>query len=281
MKKKKKKAKRKTLFKIKEITVGLSGVIPTASFENLRPHYSITVQPTGRQQDPKKIFDLLEDKLHKRFSLIENRAKVDLIERQYSYIRFREKGGHKYPSVTSILTWSTIWKISDDELKQYAARGTVIDKLVELYFQTGKWKDPHKIAELKEEVSILLGGSKGFHWNDCTHEKFFAKYKKRINIKKMKPVIYNDEHLYSGEIDFVGDFDGKRSVMDVKTGAYDMRQLAAYAVCEKGIEQLVVLPVKPTDNITGCKMPVICDTINSKFKEFLKARGKFRERFGI
>lgn len=277
----KKKAKPKSLFTIKEVTASLSGVVPTASFENLRPGYSITVQPRRRQKDPNKIFDQLETILHKRFSHIANRAKVDLIERQYSRIRFYEKGGKKYPSVTSILSFGSIWKVSADELNQYAARGTVIDRLMEEFFKTGKWKDPQKMPELREEVSILLGGSLGFNWSDCSHEKFIAEHKKRVNITKMKATIYNDEHLYAGEMDFVGEFDGKRAVIDCKTGAYDMRQLAAYAVCEKGIEILVVFPVGPTDNITGYKRPVICDTINAKFKEFLKARSDFKKRFGI
>jgi len=267
--------------KITEYTAELSGVIPTAAFENLKPSFGMKVQPIRRNIKPAKIFDYMEGILHSRFQLVENRARTDLIEKQYSYIRFRGKNGKKYPSVTSILYWDTLWRIPDDELNQYAARGKIVDKLLERYFETGKWENPLKMPEVKEEVSVLLGGSKGFHWEDCTHKRFITSYKNKINIKKQKVVIFNDEHLYSGEIDAIGDYDDVYSVMDFKTGTYDMRQLAAYAVCEKGIKQLVVLPVGPTDNKSGYMRPVICDTINEKFKEFLKARAKFKQRFGV
>lgn len=272
--------KRRRTRKIKEIRVGLSGVIPIASFENLRPTFEMVIEPK-RGEKPQKVFDYAEGIIHERFDQLANRAKADLIDKQYANIRFREKSGKKYPSVTSILSWDVDWRVSEDELNQYAARGKIIDKLLELYFQMGKWANPLKIPELKEEISILLGGSLNFHWDDCSHEAFIKQFIKKINIQRMKTIVFNDEHLYSGEIDFVGDVEGIHSIIDVKTGVFDMRQLAAYAVCEKDIEALVVFPVGPTDNKCGYMRPVICDTVQDKFREFLDARAKFRERFGI
>ena len=69
--------------------------------------------------------------------------------------------------------------------------------------------------------------------------------------------------------------------MDFKSGSHDWRQLAAYAACIDGIEQLVVIHIGPTDNKQGYKKPSICTTVNAEFKEFLKARAKFREQFGV
>ena len=69
--------------------------------------------------------------------------------------------------------------------------------------------------------------------------------------------------------------------MDIITGGFDMRQLVAYAVCLEGIEQVVVLPVGPTDNKCGYKRPVVCDTVQKEYAEFLKTRAKFKQRFGI
>ena len=40
-------------YKIKEISASLSGVIPVASYENLRPNYSMTVEPIGEQRQKK------------------------------------------------------------------------------------------------------------------------------------------------------------------------------------------------------------------------------------
>ena len=267
-------------FIIEEISASLSGVIPVAAYENLRPSYSMTVKPIG-EQDPKEIFTIIEKVLHERFELEANRAKTDLIEKQYTNIRFREKNGKKYPSVTSILGWNKQWAVTVDQLKQYAARGTIVEWLILDYLKGGVWPNPIDVLALKEDVAILLGGSCGFSWANCTHEAFMEKYKDKIKIEKTKGVVFNDELLYSGEYDILGEYDGVRSIMDIKSGTFDMRQLAAYAICEKDIEQLVILPVGPTDNKCGYKKPVICTTIQDEYKKFTEARSKFRLRFGV
>lgn len=266
--------------KTKEITVSLSGVIPVAAYENLRPGFSITVEPENGE-DRDKIISELRQYLHGVFENEANRGKADLIDKQYANIRFYEKDGKKYPSVTSILGWDKDWKITEDELQQYASRGNILDAIVTTYLQTGKWPDPLEMPALREDVSILMSGSLNFIWENCSYKKFMEIYGPKIKAETYQHTVFNDENLYAGTSDIVGEFDGIRSVMDIKSGGFDMRQLAAYAMCEKDIEQLVVLFVGPTDNQCGYKKPVICDTIQNEYREFLKARAKFRQRFGV
>lgn len=266
--------------KIKEITVSLSGVIPVAAYENLRPGFSITVEPLNNE-NPEKIIDSLQQYLHTVFEHESNRGKADLIDKQYANIRFREKNGKKYPSVTSILGWDKDWHITDDELRQYASRGTIMDAMITAFLSTGDWFDPTQPPSLREDVSILMSGNLMLTWEQCSHKAFMAQYRKKIEAEAFHGTVFNDEALYSGEWDILGKYDEIRSIMDIKHGQFDMRQLAAYAICEKDIEQLVILPVGPTDNKCGYKRPVICDTIQKEFEEFLKARAKFKQRFGI
>jgi len=284
-KKVKKKVRRKpitTTFKVKEVGIDSGGVIATAPFENYRVRFNMVVEPK-RNANIHKVFDHLEGILADRFSTTERRAKTEVLDRAYARMKFHQLNGTKYPSVTSILDWDKQWNVSEDELNQYAARGTIVHKLIKLYFETGKWIDPLKVLELKEQIAIVSSGSLNLSWQDCSHREFIKHYRKRIKVKMMNAIIFNDEHFYAGEYDLLGDFEEKLSIMDFKTGAYDMRQLAAYAACEtkKKIKQLVVLPVGPTDNKCGYKRPVICETIHDKFKDFLKARAKFKQRFGI
>lgn len=267
-------------FRIVEISTSLSGVIPTAPYENLRPGFTMTVQPK-RGADPNNIITHCENLLHKRFALVEARGTADLLEKQFENIRCREKGGLKYPSVTSILDWETVWKIPKYELQQYASRGKIVHWLINNYLQTGNWHDPTREQSLREDIAIVLGGSKGFHWEDCSHKMFFKQYGNIINIDKFNHIVYNDEHFYSGEIDLVGTVEGKKSIIDIKTGDYKLSQLAAYAMCESDIKQLVVLPVGPCDNKTGYYRIVINDAIKDHFDMFLRARKSFRERFGL
>ncbi|KKL69537.1 hypothetical protein LCGC14_2114000, partial [marine sediment metagenome] len=223
--------------KIKELTVSLSGVIPVAAYENLRPGFSITAEPKDGQ-NPEEIIAELQQYLHAVFENESNRGKADLIDKQYANIRFREKDGKKYPSVTSILGWDKDWHITDDELRQYASRGTIMDTMITDFLVSNEWIDPTQFPSLREEVSVLMSGSLMLTWEQCSHKAFMAIYRKKIEAEKFHGTVFNDEALYSGEWDILGNYDGVRSVMDIKHGQFDMRQLAAYAICEKDIEQL-------------------------------------------
>ncbi len=266
--------------KIKEITVSLSGVIPVAAYENLRPGFSITVEPINGEK-PENIINELQQYLHTVFEGESNRGKAELIDKQYANIRLYDKDGKKYPSVTSILNWNKEWRVTDDELQQYASRGNVVEALISEYIKTGQWIEPTEVPSLREDVSILMGGSLMMSWEQGSHKAFMEKFRDKIVVNEFQKTVFNDESLYAGTLDILGKYDNINSVMDIKTGGFDMRQLAAYAVCLKDIEQLVVLPVGPTDNKCGYKKPVICNTIQKEYEEFLKARAKFKQRFGI
>uniref|UniRef100_A0A6M3KNB4 PD-(D/E)XK endonuclease-like domain-containing protein n=1 Tax=viral metagenome TaxID=1070528 RepID=A0A6M3KNB4_9ZZZZ len=267
--------------KVKEITVGLSGVIPVAAYENLRPSFSMTVEPINGES-VENIIASCQQYLHTVFENESNRGKADLIDKQYSNIRFYEKNGKKYPSVTSILNWDKQWgKFTDDELSQYAARGNIMEALITEYIKTGEWIDPTQVPSLREDVSVLMGGNLMLTWEQCSHKAFMEQYKDKIEVEVFQGEVFNDEVLYAGTYDILGKFDGVHSIMDIKHGTFDMRQLAAYARCLEGIEQLVILPVGSTDNKCGYKRPVVCDTVQKEYEDFLKARAKFRSRFGI
>jgi hypothetical protein len=268
--------------KIKEITVSLSGVIPVAAYENLKPGFSITVEPINGQE-PEKIIAECQRYLHAVFEGESNRGKADLIDKQYCNIRFYEKDGKKYPSVTSILNWDKQWRVTDDELQQYASRGNVVEDLMNEYIIQGQWIDPTQEADLREDVSVLMGGSLMLTWEQCSHKAFMEKYRDKIKVIEFQKEVFNKENLYAGTLDILGSYDGVLSVMDIKCGGWNMMQLAAYANCEglDTVKQLVILPVGPTDNKCGYMRPVVCDTIQKEFEEFLKARAKFKKRFGI
>jgi len=268
--------------KIKEITVGLSGTIPSGSYENLKPSYSMVIE-LDEKDDEKVVFNQARARLKEMFELESNMAKTDLIAKQYENIRFYEKDGKKYPSVTSILGWDIDWKITEDELNQYASRGTIVHKLIEIYLETGEWKNPEDIPELSSDIAVVLGGSKGLHWNDCTHKEFFESFGKDIKVEKIEVEIINTEVGYGGRVDAIGTYKGKPAIFDWKTGATsDFRQLSAYAsAIDIPIETLIIAPVGKTDNKSGVMKPKVSEGLESEFKNFLKARQEFKRRFGI
>jgi hypothetical protein len=266
---------------IKEIRHSVQAVISTGPYENQREMFEVlaTLKSDDNLEDAMR---KLEEFNHSRLEMTVNRAKVDLIEKQYQNIRFYEVNGKKYPSVTSILGWNTDWKITEDELAQYGSRGTIVHTLIEKYFKDKKWYEPLELPELENDVSVLMSGSRKLSWKDCSYKEAIENIIKDLELVASEQTVYNDTHLYCGRFDMLCKYKGKLTLMDFKSGTTtDMRQLAAYAVCLNNVEQLVILPVGPTDNKTGFKKPVICTDIQKEFKAFLYARSKFRERFGI
>ena len=267
--------------RIKEIAVSLSATIGTGSYENLKPCITMGADLTEKD-NVDGCLKMLNNKARTMIDQIENQAKTELIARQNSKIRFYERNGKQYPSVTSVLGWDIDWRISEDELMQYGARGTIVHKIIELYLKEKKWYDPIDVPELEDEVNILMSGSKKLTWKSCSYIKAMENIIEDIELIDTEQAVYNDELLYAGRLDCLCKYKGKLTVLDFKTGTTtDMRQLAAYSICIPNIEQLVIVPCGPTVNKSGVKKPVVCDAIQPEFKKFIYARNKFRSRFGV
>ena len=267
--------------KFRECTFSLSGVIPLASYENSRPGFSITAE-LAENEELESAMSFCQRYLHGLMEMEINRGKAEYIERAYAdKIRFYEKDGRKYPSVTSILYWDAEWRVTLDHLTQLASRGTIVGSMVETYLATGLWLDPETSPLLVDDVAILKTGSSKLSWDDCSHKAFCEKFGKDITVENVQGTVFNDEHIYAGTYDILGTFEGKKALMDVKCGGHNMAQLAAYAVCAPDVTTMVVLPVGPTDNKCGYMRPIICEDIQGEFEKFLQARAKFKARFGI
>jgi len=273
---------------VKEITVSLSGVIPVAPYENLRPGFSMTVEPKPGE-DPKKIIAECQDELHLFFENESIRGTAELRAIQVPDIRWYARGDgdyRGYPSVTSILFYDAKWHVTEQHLNQLASRGTIVGEITEQYLsrlhEPDHWLEPQEIPSLQKDVDILLHGASDLHWDQCSHKEFCKEYGDRIKIESTQGVVFNDEHVYAGTYDLLGTFDGKKTLMDIKCGATrKLAQLAAYAKCIEGVEQIMILPLGPTDNKCGFIKPTPCTDIQKEFDEFIRVRKNFKKQFGI
>jgi len=281
--------------KVKSIEVSstFGGVISDAPYENIKPSYFdkviIDIGEGDNEQDIINAYrKLLQAEQIRAFDLLRNRMKAEKIEQQVKGVRFVEKDGKKYPSVTSIIGWDQDFHISDIDLRQYGSRGTIVHYMIEQFIQTGAWLTLEEVVEknpkLREDASIMYRGNLGLKISDCSHEEFFAQFLKDFEFDEFEQTIFNDKHLYCGRYDVRGKYQGVPSIIDFKTGStYSFKQLAAYANGDgvEGIEQLVICPVGKTDNKSGCKKPIVTKNVKTEFDNFLKDRAKFAERFGI
>lgn len=268
--------------KIHEMKHSVQCVISTGAYENQREFFELGATMEDGD-DPETAMATLERFNHDRMKLAVDKAKTDRIEKEYDNIRFYEKDGKKYPSVTSILNWDKDFRVSADELNQYASRGTIVHELIEHFLIEDVWRNPNEMPELMEDVAIVLGGSLGLHWDQCTHEAFFKANGKDIDIGLMEQEVINTQVGYGGRLDAIGTYKGKPAIFDWKTGSiHDFRQLSAYAICcDIPIENLIICPVGRTDNKSGVMKPKVSEDIEGEFEAFLKARKSFRRRFGI
>lgn len=266
--------------KVTKIGCGMSGVIAIASYENLRPSFTMEIE-LGPKDDVRKVFQRASDYMHEMMDNEAYRGKVEYLKRARDGFRWHTKNGKDYISVTTVLGWDMDWHVKPDHLAQLAARGTIVGEMVEIFFSTGQWIDPEESENLAEDVALLKSGSSGLSWNDCSHVAFCEQFAKDIKVEQTQLEVFNDEHMYAGTLDILGKYQGHKAVLDCKCGGYDFAQLAAYAVCIPSVTHLVVLPVGPTDNKCGYKKPIVCEDIKGEFEKFLQARTKFRRSFGI
>jgi len=193
-------------------------------------------------------------------------SQANSIANDLSNVRIREKNGKKYPSVTSILSPDPI---NIPNIEKYATRGTEIHRLINKYLADGVWETP------TADCSPLK-------YEDIRYKEFFDKHdvKFRPKMDFLNLEVFNEKHLYSGEIDIYCKYEGKLTVGDFKTGSWKLEQLVAYAKCASicKIEQIAIFDLKKCVVETWTMDE---PEVEEAWENFLKLRGRFYERFKL
>ena len=237
----------------KELTYANSLKINKGNYEQESPMFSIkSIGEFDENVEYERLKAIVDSKLAEHW----DKAKLDM-----SGVRVRVKDGKKYPSVTSILQPE---QLKIDAL--YGLRGSEIHRLVTEYVKSGVWQEPTEVLSDKIRYDQIL------------YKEFFEKYKKNLNLIDSETNIecFNDDYLYSGEIDFIGTLDGVETLADFKTGSWDWTQLAAYYKAIKRGKQLAIFDLK------NCKIETLQLKDAVKYwEQFLIKRGEFKSKFGI
>ncbi len=275
-----------------EICSSYSGKISTSKFENCSPFFGLKETWTGHLDDAtislrqKQLSVLCEEK----FSEVEKRELIAKIQENRKDIRFYPIDNAMYPSVTSIINWDNDFEektqhITPDEMRQYAARGTIIHKQISIFLETGEWKEPKDIPELYLYRVILKKGSLGLSMDGYDFRGFYEKYPfKKISTET---IVVNKEHNYAGTYDIKGIMGGVVTLFDVKTGSSinktsAFKQLTAYAhtTGNEDVKQLVIVPLNNTTK-QGFSAPAIETDIEKYWPAFKEDRKMFKERYGV
>lgn len=274
------------LAKLKEVEIvaSYSGKIATGRFENEAPFFSIKETWTGDVNINEKI-QVLSQKVYGYFVECEQRSLVDRIMAERKDIRFYDAGsGKKYPSITSVIGWDKDFFISAEDLVQYAARGTIVHKQVEIFIETGVWKPAKDIVELRREYIVVKKGKLQLELEGYHVDKLIKNLE--LETHDTETVSFNNEYGYAGRRDWKGLVQGTKTLIDFKTSAQldkssVLQQLAAHLFCpdNKDVEQVIAVPLNTT--ALGYGKPLIMQRkeMNEWFKLFLKSREDFKYRF--
>jgi len=243
--------------KTTELCYSNSFKINRGNYEQEAPFYSQKVILEG-EIDAKAEYAKLRTIVDELATEQYNASKLDR-----SGLRIRVKDGKKYVSVTSVLGGGKPYT-GDPE---YGLRGTEVHRLVNTYAKIGVWEAP----------SIQLTK---LTFEDVKYKEFFLANKDRIDlgVYDCEIEVFNDDHLYSGEIDCICEVDEIITLADIKTGAWKWEQLVAYykALGRKDIKQLAVFDLKKQKLETLA----VKDGI-PYWESFLKLRGKIDGIYGI
>jgi len=278
----------------KTVKIGgtLSAVIPTGSYQNLRP--SFTWEESYQDYDLTDIEvqernQAIHDKLMSMLREAEQKAIVERIQRERQDLRFLRSPVTKkmLPSVTSIIGYDSDFFCSQEELRQYASQGNIIDAKVKHYIKMGKWVEAKELKDIWIDMVILKKGDLKLELDVGDFPAFLEKYP--ILSMKVGERFFDDEEEYTGEPDFIGVpdwksvekiptiFDVKRTPDAIKNGL----QISAY--CRfYNLKQGIIIPLNDKTS-QGYSKPKVYneDKLSGYFKMFQDKQKEFKKRYGI
>lgn len=275
-----------------KISAGVSGVIATGSYENLKPSFLWEEVIEDCKLNDNQIEDRIRELYQKGYDELkkaEQKATIERIERERKDFRFRKnpETGKMVPSVTSIINYDADFFVSQEDLVQYASQGNITHMQVNKYIETKEWIPAEKIKEIWTDIVILKKGKLNLSVENGNFLAFVEKYP--IENLKNGYAIFNNEENYSGEHDFTGIpkfkgaeeiltvFDVKRSVDKIKHGM----QVAAYSKIV-GAKQAILVPINGK-TAQGFSKPVIFtqQQLEGYYQMFLEKRKQFKKRYGV
>jgi hypothetical protein len=297
-----------------EISASFTGTIPTGNYENEKPMFhakeTLDLDQDFMADQVENIHTFVNDLIIERqkqlheicYAQFKRHAEVSFQERlakTYRNIRFYDgKDGVKYPSVTSIINWDKDFYLPPDELKQYASRGTIIHKQVEIFLQTGEWKEPKDIPEIYPDLVIVKRGNLGLAYDDVSFQGFYKDYP--FKVIGLEDTLLNHDLKYGGRRDIKCVIESENkgkwekvegvlfdvpTILDVKTGTSldktsGFKQQTAYWNCDDEVQQVGLIHLTK-DNKCGYAKPSLLQDKEKYWHLFLKDLENFNNRYGL
>lgn len=280
------------------ISASFGGKIPTGSYQNSSPSFfaeeTVTLgdeyNEAGVAEYIKLRQQILQMICYGNFEAEAVKARMMKIKQDRADFRFYKDpvSGEEYPSVTTVLNYDKEFFVSDEELKQYAAQGNLIDAEVRNFVKTGKWVSSKELKDCTADRFIIKTGSKQLALEGWNFQAFLEKYPIK-DMKSCEEPVMNKEWKYAGTPDLVGVYNDLPTLVSIKRTLSEVDNLvqdSAYAKCKgmEHIKQIMVVPLKAeTDggNKQGYSKPAITQDIDRYFEIFIYKRKEFRKIYEV
>lgn len=265
-----------------KVTYSNRATIPTGiAYENQAPFYQITKEIKCEDNV------MAEEIAHLELERIKNHidALIDNDFRRMKDYRLKDQlrvnedyrliDGIKYPRVTKIITPDTP---RIPHIEDHAELGTHLDSTMKRYIDTGIFD----YVEFKDKGNVNV------KWDDIYNAMnyWLKEHGEKCKFDLHSLPVISKKHVYSGEVDAGGTFEGIPAIFDFKktekisktiAKKYFM-QLAAYILA---LEEMGVAVPKIMVIISPFNPPLVSDEIEKHQGVFLQARNAFKERFGV
>lgn len=283
-----------------KVEASYSGVLPVASYSNLRPGFLASMEFEQEFQTEDEVQLAIEGAQQKLneicYTAFENealKAKVIKIQDDLKGFRFHETPeGDKFPSVTSVCNYDKDFFVGDEDLKIYAAQGNIIDLEIRNFVRSGEWRDSKDLLECTADRFILknkaLSSGKMLALSGWNFKGFLEKYPIE-NLVSMDKVFFSHKHKIAGTPDLLGKYNGLKTLVSIKrtkSETDNLIQEAGYSLCEglEDVEQFMVVEMKAEEdggNKQGFSKPILTTEIARYRELFLRKRQEVFKIYGV
>jgi len=281
------------------VEASYSGVLPVASYSNLRPGFSASME-FEQEFKTKDEYQLAIESAQQELNVIcyqafeseAVKARVLKVQEDLKNFRFYDVDGEKFPSVSSVTSYDKEFWCKEQDLALYAAQGNIIDAEIRNFVKTGVWTDSKDLIECTADRFIIKSRvtETGKHlalsgWN---FRGFLEKYPIKNLVSIEKP-ISSKKHRIGGTPDLVGEYNGLKTLVSIKrtkSETDNLIQEAGYSLCDgmEDIGQFMVVEMKAEEdggNKQGFSKPIVTTEIARYQELFLRKRQEVLKIYGV
>jgi len=285
----------------RKITVeaSYSGVLPVASYSNLRPGFLARMEYEQDFQNEDEVQLAIESSQQKlnaicyeAFESEAVKARVLKVQEDLKSVRFHDIDGEKFPSVSSINSYDKEFHVGDDDLKIYAAQGNIIDAEIRNFVKTGTYLESKDLLECTADRFIIknkpLSTGKFLALSGWNFRGFLEKYPIK-NLVSVEKVVYSKKHRIAGTPDLLGEYNGLKTLVSIKrtkSETDNLTQDAGYSLCDglEDVQQIMVVEMKAEEdggNKQGFSKPIVTTDVARYRELFLRKRSDFLKIYGV